>query len=68
MAYTLQVQESLDDRQSKLTSELTSETEETPSAIELFSYGVCCVTQGVMGILYFALITLVPIALHQGIF
>lgn len=41
-------------------------SEENPSAHELISYGFCCVVQGLVGFAYLALITLVPVAIQQG--
>lgn len=41
-------------------------SEEEPSTLELFSYGFCCAVQGLVGFAYLALITLVPIAIQQG--
>lgn len=39
---------------------------EEPSTLELLSYGFCCAVQGLVGLAYFALITLIPIAIQQG--
>ena len=41
---------------------------ETTSAVELFSYLLCCALQGAVGIIGFALLTIVPIVVRQGLF
>ncbi|MEP0914869.1 hypothetical protein NDI45_28620 [Leptolyngbya sp. GB1-A1] len=41
---------------------------EAASGIELFSYVLCCVAQGAIGVLGFACLTLIPIALRHGLF
>jgi len=46
---------------------LIVESSEHPSSVELFSYGLCCAVQGLVGVLYFALVTLIPIAIRQGL-
>jgi hypothetical protein len=39
-----------------------------PSKVELLSYGICCAAQGLVGILYFALVVIVPVAASRGLF
>lgn len=45
----------------------SSASTETASAVELFSYLLCCALQGAVGIIGFALLTIVPIAIRQGL-
>ncbi|MBD1848416.1 hypothetical protein [Leptolyngbya sp. FACHB-711] len=40
---------------------------ETTSRIELFSYLLCCAAQGAVGVIGFVCLTLIPIALRQGL-
>jgi hypothetical protein len=47
---------------------IDADAAETASTIELFSYGLCCVAQGAIGVIGFACLTLIPIALHHGLF
>ncbi|MBD2025692.1 hypothetical protein [Leptolyngbya sp. FACHB-711] len=47
---------------------IDADTTETVSSVELFSYGLCCVAQGAVGVIGFACLTLIPIALHHGLF
>jgi Na+/H+ antiporter NhaC len=47
-------------------TELATESADQPSKLELFSYIVCCAVQGLIGLTYLALITLVPVAIQQG--
>lgn len=47
---------------------IDTDATETASTIELFSYGLCCVAQGAVGLIGFACLTLIPIALHHGLF
>lgn len=45
---------------------VAASSEESPSSLELFSYGFCCAVQGLVGLVYLALITLVPVAIQRG--
>ncbi|MEP0913946.1 hypothetical protein NDI45_23840 [Leptolyngbya sp. GB1-A1] len=47
---------------------IDADATETASSIEPFSYGLCCVAQGAVGVLGFACLTLIPIALHHRLF
>lgn len=47
---------------------IDADTVETASSVELFSYELCCVAQGAMGMTGFACLTLISIALHHGLF
>lgn len=43
-------------------------TVEDPTVLELFSYGLCCIAQGTVWVLYLGLVVFVPLALRQGLF
>lgn len=65
MSYSVQLESPIVEKQSKT---IAQELVEAPSAMQLFSYGVCCVAQGVALLMYFGLIVFVPIAISQGLF
>ncbi|WP_179228723.1 hypothetical protein [Leptolyngbya ohadii] len=47
---------------------IDADATETASGIEMFSYVLCCVTQGAVGVIGFACLTLIPIALDHELF
>lgn len=65
MSYSVQLDRPIvEDKPKAIRPELT----ESPSAVQLFSYAVCCVAQGVALLMYFGLVVFVPIAISQGLF
>jgi hypothetical protein len=65
MSYSVQLDSPIAEERSRI---VTQELGESPSAVQLFSYAVCCVAQGVALLMYFGLIVFVPIAISQGLF
>jgi len=47
---------------------VVQELSENPSSIELFSYGFCCVAQGLITLACVASVVFVPVAFTYGIF
>jgi hypothetical protein len=64
MSYTVTIERPLVEQSSNVVSEASDQ----PSGVEVFSYGVCCVLQGLVGMLYFALVVIVPVAVSRGVF
>lgn len=74
MSYTIQAETMSIEAPSKSVSEeaynqkvVSQELSDAPSARELFSYGVCCVAQGLMWAASFAGIVFAAGAANQGI-
>jgi hypothetical protein len=65
MSYTVSIEQPTVDQQPNVSS---LESVDQPSTVELFSYGVCCVAQGLVGMLYFALVVILPVAASRGLF
>ncbi|MBL1178561.1 hypothetical protein [Pantanalinema sp. GBBB05] len=65
MSYSIQLDSPIVEEQPKT---VTQELTESPSAVQIFSYAVCRVLQGVALLMYFSLIVFVPIAISQGLF
>lgn len=65
MTYSITIEEKLGD--DRAIAPASTATSDQPSAIELLSYGVCCAAQGIIGILYLALVVFVPLAISQGL-
>jgi hypothetical protein len=63
MISTVDVKTTLENLQAAETITLS---DTSPSTLELLSYGFCCALQGLVGLAYLALITLVPITIQQG--
>jgi hypothetical protein len=76
MSYTIELESTIANASSEVASHVGSQdrtesqkqASDQPSALELFSYGVCCAGQGLLGMMYFALVVFVPIAISQGVF
>lgn len=64
MSYTATIERPLVEQ----ASDVASESSDQPSTVEVFSYGVCCVLQGLVGMLYFAIVVIVPVAASRGLF
>ncbi|MGI0485532.1 hypothetical protein ACN4EK_08865 [Pantanalinema rosaneae CENA516] len=65
MSYSVQLNRPNIEEQSQVISQ---ELTDSPSAVQLFSYAVCCVAQGMALLMYFGLVVFVPIAISQGLF
>ena len=43
------------------------ELSDNPSAVELFSYAVCCIGQGLVLLTYFSLVVILPVVVSHGL-
>lgn len=65
MSYTEEIRATPVERSQPLTAALPGTA---PAGLELFSYGLCCVLQGVVWVAYLGVVMFVPLALRHGLF